>query len=462
MKLQKLEIKKLYGFMDKSITFNEQLNLLVGINGSGKTSILNVISWIMQPAFNELCTTEFEKISLTFYYENNKHIITCKQTDEKLEINVSIGKKRLYPLTITLRLPTSYYSKNPNMKEIFYPTYEKLQPQQNELDTWTYFLQLPNPIIIAIDRKFEQKSDKPNESKFKGKPGTNQSSSLEAVKIYSNEAYTSYNKKIIDLNKILRDKILLSSFESSIIDAREYNTHGYKLSVDDVNKLEVNITKFLKDDLNEMTEVLQSAVKKYASDMRKIVNDYLTMRYKESSNHDEDDKITSSSSRLVATNYFLNSNQFIRVQKLLIAFSKYERDSSEAFKTIDNYLKSINHFFKDSNKELFFKKENGQLYFHLKDINNIVFKSEQTIDSLSSGEKQILILFTYLAFGNTNGKIFIIDEPEISLHPKWQDDFLQQLNNVTPQETQLIIATHSPSIVGELEENCKILLPYNA
>jgi len=60
MKLKSLEIKNLYGFMNKTIDFNKQLNLLVGINGSGKTSILNVISWMMQPSYIELCTNEFD------------------------------------------------------------------------------------------------------------------------------------------------------------------------------------------------------------------------------------------------------------------------------------------------------------------------------------------------------------------------------------------------------------------
>ena len=71
----------------------------------------------------------------------------------------------------------------------------------------------------------------------------------------------------------------------------------------------------------------------------------------------------------------------------------------------------------------------------------------------------IVILFTYLAF--SRGNVFVIDEPELSLHPRWQEEFLDGVSEVMPTGTQLIIATHSPAIVGKHVNYCKTLLPYN-
>ena len=81
------------------------------------------------------------------------------------------------------------------------------------------------------------------------------------------------------------------------------------------------------------------------------------------------------------------------------------------------------------------------------------------VEALSSGEKQIVILFTYLAF--QRGKIFVVDEPEISLHPRWQEEFLDGVKDLMRSDTQLIIATHSPAIVGKYVDYCTTLLPYN-
>ncbi|WP_131811099.1 AAA family ATPase, partial [Aequorivita soesokkakensis] len=83
------------------------------------------------------------------------------------------------------------------------------------------------------------------------------------------------------------------------------------------------------------------------------------------------------------------------------------------------------------------------------------------IKFLSSGEQQILILFSYIAFNSQDGKIFIIDEPELSLHIKWQEDFLEKLDNITPKFTQLLLATHSPILANKKKNKAVTLLPFN-
>ena len=74
----------------------------------------------------------------------------------------------------------------------------------------------------------------------------------------------------------------------------------------------------------------------------------------------------------------------------------------------------------------------------------------------SDGEK---VLFTYailLFLLSTNPKtkfkesIIIIDEPELNLHPKAQIKLIQSLENLIKDEGQLIIATHSLSIIANL------------
>ncbi len=49
--------------------------------------------------------------------------------------------------------------------------------------------------------------------------------------------------------------------------------------------------------------------------------------------------------------------------------------------------------------------------------------------------------------------IFIIDEPELSLHVEWQNKFIPNLLEVAGG-TQLILATHSPEIIGDRTEKC--------
>lgn len=58
-------------------------------------------------------------------------------------------------------------------------------------------------------------------------------------------------------------------------------------------------------------------------------------------------------------------------------------------------------------------------------------------------------MLAQLIFGKKR-QIFIIDEPELSLHLGWQEIFVKTIIDASP-DTQFILATHSPTIVGRIE-----------
>lgn len=69
---------------------------------------------------------------------------------------------------------------------------------------------------------------------------------------------------------------------------------------------------------------------------------------------------------------------------------------------------------------------------------------------LSSGEKQLLKLLIEVVSSACNS--VIIDEPELSMHIDWQKTLLQNMGTLNP-ECQLIVATHSPEIMSQLEDS---------
>ena len=66
-------------------------------------------------------------------------------------------------------------------------------------------------------------------------------------------------------------------------------------------------------------------------------------------------------------------------------------------------------------------------------------------EALSSGEKQIVSIFSKVYLDLTTNCIFIIDEPEISLSIEWQKEFLKDIYN-SEKIGLLIATTHSPFI----------------
>ena len=77
MTLHHLSLRKLHGYMNKEIDFRSDINLIVGINGSGKTSVLNAVSWLLQPSIPDLCTTQFDEIRLDFLQDTANASIRC-------------------------------------------------------------------------------------------------------------------------------------------------------------------------------------------------------------------------------------------------------------------------------------------------------------------------------------------------------------------------------------------------
>lgn len=76
------------------------------------------------------------------------------------------------------------------------------------------------------------------------------------------------------------------------------------------------------------------------------------------------------------------------------------------------------------------------------------------IDALSSGEKQIVYRGCFLLkdANAMNGAVVFIDEPEISLHPKWQMKVMDYYKGIFTDEfgcqtSQIFAVTHSPFII---------------
>ena len=79
------------------------------------------------------------------------------------------------------------------------------------------------------------------------------------------------------------------------------------------------------------------------------------------------------------------------------------------------------------------------------------------INELSSGEKQLFLRTLAIKMLNPENSIILIDEPELSLHPKWQQRIVDVYRKIG-ENNQIIIATHSPHILGSVKKENIILL----
>lgn len=82
------------------------------------------------------------------------------------------------------------------------------------------------------------------------------------------------------------------------------------------------------------------------------------------------------------------------------------------------------------------------------------------LSTLSSGERQILtMLFSATRMSASEKGIFLIDEPELSLHVDWQRIILTELNAQAPSR-QIIACTHSPEVGADHDSSVQLFSPY--
>lgn len=149
----------------------------------------------------------------------------------------------------------------------------------------------------------------------------------------------------------------------------------------------------------------------------------------------------------------------------------------------DSNIENINNFIKTYADLLVLKHENGERaseimdsykyllnalaltgksfipdldgYVHEDDEKNFIeWISKENLKKLSSG--QLKVLYSFYSMTNVNPRgLYIIDEPENSLHAPLLSAFMYALRNVlVKKKAMAIIATHSPVVLREIPRQC--------
>ena len=131
----------------------------------------------------------------------------------------------------------------------------------------------------------------------------------------------------------------------------------------------------------------------------------------------------------------------LRNKNLSAAVDKYMDESTDEIATLNEYKKkhnmintSLSHFMTEYDKKI---------------SSDFVFsKKGEKIpwQSLSMGEKQILLLLLMVSNTQQQPCIFFMDEPDLSMHIDWKEILVKELHELNPN-MQIILSTHAPSVI---------------
>ena len=192
--------------------------------------------------------------------------------------------------------------------------------------------------------------------------------------------------------------------------------------------------------------------------------EYIYNEYDQLLKDAEDDKDMFLNIRLAKKNRLFQGENRILVNEysiyLLSGTDNIKKVADEFVKSFYFYLKEkdfrpseVKEHFHNYMQDVFNGLDLTFKYSHLDRDDNVWFTNDNgeqfEIKDLSTGEKTLLSKVMYLYFLGYKDKVILIDEPELSLHPSWQNRVLKIYENFAIKNScQIIIATHSPHIIG--------------
>lgn len=412
MLLKSFNILKLFGSFSYNISFEKQSNLYIitGPNGYGKTTILTI--------FHSLCHKE----ELFYFYD-----ILFESIDINFDNDISL--KITQPIITTIKSDDNTIDEK---KVIF-----KLSKNSKTI------------LVYDIDKEKYEKSE------YYKKRNNNTENEIFEYHIWSeNKKGQSYRIFDLDLNKFVMN---LSSLHDTFVHSQRLYTDEYEEK--DSSSMISRISEQIKEEIDNMYfSFLQYSQQRDSKFIDQLLSAKKFLNKKDYEAKGE--KLSTQIKELVK--YDLLSNIVIR---------PYEEANKKELSVYLNELElKLNIYNALRNKlQLFLKLLENKQFINKRFLisrNNglrvILTKSNQylrDLNKLSSGEQNEVILLYKLIFEVPDNTLLLIDEPEISLHVAWQIQFINDIMEIAAsRKLQIIIATHSPSIVAQdLDDSIDLL-----
>lgn len=441
-KIKLFKVNKLFGDRDITITFDSDVKIVIGENGLGKTTVLNILYYTLTNKLYKLNDFDFESIEIKF--SSNKKLV--------------LSKSKLIDLDEDLRAPENLVedlSRNLTQSQIqiISRLFEKGSPKGRIIDQ----LRFESDITSNLWRKYPP-SYLYNSLKLICGYGENDEQVKKAKDLINDELINTEILYFPTFRRIEEDLLNLG-FDEEKISIGNKDTRLIQFGMRDVtqklNEIKKEINQLSSKGLSQISsEILSQLVRGIPNlspnALSKIsVKDIeiILARVGEAISKIDKEKILN----IVSEKKFDATDDKYLVYFLQKLVQIYEQQRS-IDTSIENFVSVCNQYLSMSGKEIQYEASEVEFYLVSKINNKRVLMSE-LLGKLSSGEKQIISLFSRIYLSVNTDFIVLFDEPELSLSIFWQKLLLPHI--MASQKCKLLLAvTHSPFIFeNELQGN---------
>lgn len=383
--LTSMHITDFRRFVDLSISFNKNITVLIGANGSGKTSIAEGIAKTLSWLSNNLEKTDVVGRPIT-------------------ESDIYVGSKEFSRVTTTFEFD----------------------------DKNTFDASIGNTV-----------------SGYSGSSPTNVVDIRQVAEMYKSVSHNpSIHIPLLAFYSVERSDFSLSSTiaESASNDSINNRFSDLKTALDgsgkleDFSKLYIELVNRSKGEKNKEIEELEAQIETLQSTIDDVYAGQITPK-----NDPFNAKLNS-------------KKQELEDLKKIISFENYKRHLEFVNLAIKTLVPEIENIEVD--------RSSGKARIMVDNFGNRV-----NIAQLSQGQKMLVALSGDLARRlvklNPNSKnplhshgIIVIDEIELHLHPRWQQEILINLQKTFPN-LQFIVTTHSPQVLSTIDKDCIRILRFD-
>lgn len=420
MIINKFEITGFWGRAIVRGKVHPDVTIFIGVNGTGKTTLINLLVAALRVDTQTLESIPFEKINITLKRAKGKgrapslsieRVVTDRPytifkytiRDKTYRIYADTRRRRVYRRgRIVSRLPA------PSRR------YEELRNLLDELVQISW---------ISVYRHSPVESREDERRRF------NVDRRVDEL----TDDFTRYQLRLETMvreraHQFQRDVMLSLLYSKELDDLSNFRAIRQKIRLEDKQKEDL-LRAFDELGITGKKPKIEQHFKEIRKAMKNITD------------------VVSSAKKVLTLSDISPLPFATRTQRIVELLKASERDKDLIRDPIRIFLEVLHGFI--NNKKFEIEEETGELVVSLTKLKK---KRKIELSDLSSGEKQLLIQLLECLLQEKHPMIFFADEPELSLHVEWQEKLLPALRRLNPN-SQIVVATHSPDIVSKYGSN---------